>query len=341
MLLDQEISAPSDLRYSSIRVKINNKGIFESWLRMGFQGSMSYLSAEDGIRKRADPSLLMGESRSIIVFLLNYKKEVPLMEGYGRIAKYAVFEDYHRFFPKIIEKFMVENGLFRNQYKTYVDTGPVSERSVAAGSINGWIGKNSMFIHPSMGSFTFLGISVTDIALDSPHVPQADLCGSCTRCIESCPTGAINSDRTINSNLCISYQTIENRGVIPPGISYHMGDMIFGCDICNDVCPWNIRGKESTVLEVKRDLFSNKLKLEDLAFMDKETFDENYSKSTVKRATYQGLSRNATIALYNSSREELVREVSKQFSDVRGKQAAVLLESGYNVKSQTTDRQFH
>lgn len=341
MLLDQEISTAPDLVYSSVRVKINNMGIFESWLRLGFHGSMTYLSADDGIRKRIDPSLLMKESKSIIVFLLNYRTEAPTKEGYGRIARYAVFEDYHRFFPKIIDRFMVENGLFREQYRTYVDTGPISERSIAMGSINGWIGKNSMFIHPGMGSFTFIGASVSDIALDSPTVPPTDLCGSCTRCIESCPTGAINTDRTINSNLCISYQTIENRGIIPLDITYHMEDMIFGCDICNDVCPWNKRAKKSSIPEVGPNMFSNKLKLEDLAFMDKTTFDENYSRSAIKRATHQGLSRNAIVALYNANRDDLVREASKQFSDLRSKQAVVLLESGYKIKSRAMGQQFH
>ncbi|MGC8562066.1 MAG: tRNA epoxyqueuosine(34) reductase QueG [Thermoplasmata archaeon] len=327
MLLDQEISIPSDLKYSSIRVKMNNNSIFKTWLSLGFHGSMSYLSSDDGIKKRVDPSLLMRESKSIVVFLLNYKSEVHTKEGYGRIAKYACFEDYHRFFPKIIDKFMIENGLFRNEYRTYVDTGPISERNLATNSMNGWIGRNSMFIHPALGSFTFLGVSITDIALDSPSMPSTDLCGSCTRCIESCPTGAINLNRTINSNLCISYQTIENRGVIPSYISNRMKDMIFGCDICNDVCPWNGGNKKSSIPEVNHNQFSNKLKLEDIAFMDKRTFDDNYRKSAIRRAAHEGLARNAIIALYNANREDLVREASKQFSDVRGKQAAKLLES--------------
>ncbi|MEM0134485.1 MAG: tRNA epoxyqueuosine(34) reductase QueG [Thermoplasmatales archaeon] len=319
--------------YSSIRVRINNKQIFESWLQRGFHGSMSYLSRGDGIMKRTDSSLLMREARSIVVFLLNYRNDVFIKEGYGRIAMYAGFEDYHKFFPEIINKFMEENSLFKEHYKTYVDTGPISERNLAVSSFPGWIGRNSMFINPSLGSFTFIGVSVTDIALDSPTLPSADLCGSCTRCIQSCPTGAINLDRTINSNLCISYQTIENRKVIPSNIAYNMKDMIFGCDICNDVCPWNGGRRLSAIPVVRRDLFSNKRKLEDIAFMDKNSFDETFRNSAIKRATNEGLARNAVIALYNTNREDLVKEVSKQFSDVRSEQATALLRENTNDKT--------
>ncbi len=332
MLLDQNLSVHSDLKYSSVRVGIQDTESFSSWLSKGYHSSMMYLSKNDRVQKNADTSLLERNSKSIIVFLLNYKRKKISRAGYGRIASYAGFTDYHKFLPRLIEKFMVENRLFLENYRTYVDTGPLLERYIARKSSLGWIGKNSMLIDPSIGSFTFIGAAVTDLPIDSSYLPSQDLCGRCTRCIDSCPTGAINIDRTIDSNLCISYHTIENRGIIPRSISDKMDDMIFGCDICNDVCPWNSGKKESSVSDVLLDSFSNRLKLEDLAFMDKETFDTTFKGSAIKRATFEGLARNAVIALHNGGNEDLVKEVSRRYTGLRGDQASLFIENPPNSK---------
>ncbi len=325
MLLDQDLSVPSYLRYSSVRVGIQNTMELSNWLSRGFHASMSYLNRNDRLQKQQDTSLLDRDSRSVIVFLLNYRRRVAVGQGYGRIASYATFEDYHSFFLRTINDFMDENGLYSKSFKPYVDTGPFSERTLAKNSSLGWIGKNSMLINRDIGSFTFLGAAFTDISLDSPNLPPADLCGSCTRCIESCPTGAININRTVDSNLCISYHTIESRSTIPKYIAESMGDIIFGCDICNDVCPWNRDKKESFLSEVQRDQYSSKMKLEDIAFVDKETFDLNYRGSAIRRARFDGLARNALVALYNAGKEDVVREVGKHFEDIRSDQASVLL----------------
>jgi epoxyqueuosine reductase len=324
VLLDQELSIPSDLRFSSTRIGIENIPVYSGWLARKFHGSMEYLTKDDRIRKIIDPSLLMRDAKSIVVFVMNYRKSKPAREGYGRIASYAGFADYHDFYPDIIDSFVTNNGLFKDHYRTYVDTGPLSERGLSIRSSLGWIGKNSMLINPSLGSFTFIGAAVTDIPLDSPSSPPPDLCGICTRCIDSCPTGAIKQDRTIDSRLCISFQTIENRGIIPKRVADRMEDMVFGCDICNEVCPWNREKKESTIPEVRKDLFSNRMKLEDIAFIDRATFDQAYRGSAIKRATYEGFARNALVALHNANREDLVREASKQFTDLRRDQAHIL-----------------
>ncbi len=326
MILDQDLSVPPDLKFSSLRAGIQSTENYTRWLSNRYQGSMSYLSKEERIIKINDTSLLAESSKSIIVFLLNYKRHTISREGYGKIASYASFKDYHKFFPDIIDEFMIKNELFLNSYKSYVDTGPILERSQARISSLGWVGKNSMLINQQLGSYTFIGVSISDLSLDSNFVPSPDLCGTCTRCIDSCPTSAINKDRTIDSNLCISYHTIENRGAIPKLVSDRMGDMLFGCDICNDVCPWNRQTKESSIPQVQDDVFSNKMKLEDIAFLDKESFDLNYKGSAIKRATFEGFARNALIALHNTGRDEIVKESSKQFSDLRKEQAALLLE---------------
>ncbi|MCL5874611.1 MAG: tRNA epoxyqueuosine(34) reductase QueG [Candidatus Thermoplasmatota archaeon] len=286
---------------------------------------MSYLSREERLQKNNDTSLLEQGSRSIIVFLLNYRRRNESRHGYGRVATYAGFPDYHIFFPRIIDEFMVDNGMFVRDYRSYVDTGPVLERNIASSSNLGWIGKNSMLISPSVGSFTFIGSAVTDLPVDSSLFPTPDSCGNCTRCIDSCPTGAISMNRTVDSNLCISYHTIENRGIIPRNVTDRMGEMIFGCDICNDVCPWNRDKMESTLHEVSESSFFNRMKLEEIAFIDKESFDRTYRGSAIKRATFGGFARNAIIALHNAGEESLLKEVTKQFTDVRMDQAISLL----------------
>lgn len=325
MLFDQEASSSPDLKISAVRVGINDVERYSAWLEAGYHGTMSYLSRNERILKINDPSLTMEGAKSIVIFMLNYRRRKVSKEGYGRVASYAGILDYHYFFPKIIDDFMVRNGLFVRTFKTYVDTGPLNERDLSRRSSLGWIGRNSMLINPVLGSFTFLGASVTDLAIDIPSFPPSDLCGTCNRCITSCPTGAINSDRTVDSNLCISYQTIENRGAIPRKVSDRMEDMIFGCDICNDVCPWNREKRESSIPEATEDRYSARMKLEDMAFMDTDTFNRNYGKSPMKRATHAGLARNAIVALFNSGREDVIAEVSKQFDDVRKKQADLLL----------------
>lgn len=328
--MDLETYSVRDLIVSAKRVGFQNTERFLKWVGGGYNASMSYLSREDGIVKRVDTSLLLERSKSIIVFLLNYRRRRERKDGYGKIASYATFKDYHVFFLKMIERFVVENQLFEESFKAFVDTGPVMERDVARGSSLGWVGKNSMLINQRVGSFTFIGTVITDLIVDSEHVSLTDLCGTCTRCIESCPTQAIRGDRTVDSNLCISYHTIENRGIIPASIALRTDDMIFGCDVCNDVCPWNRTVEDSTIREVQEDPFSNKAKLEEIAYMDKESFDHNFRHSAIRRATHQGLARNALIALFNSGRMDIVRDVAKEFKDLRGREASLLID--YDLK---------
>jgi epoxyqueuosine reductase len=323
--VDLDLTLQEDIIVSATRVKVEKIEAFKNWISKGYHATMTYLSKDDAILKREDTSLLSQDSKSILVFLLNYKHKNAVKEGYGRIASYASFKDYHKFFPEIINSLMIENQLFIKKFRTFVDTGPITERGIAEESSLGWIGRNSMLINSQKGSFTFIGAAVTDVALDEVHLPSPDLCGSCTRCIDNCPTGAINRDRMVNSNLCISYHTIENRGVIPSIVSEKMGDMIFGCDICNDVCPWNRGKKESSLPVVQEDLFSNRMRLEEIAYIDKEQFDKQFKGSAIKRATFEGLARNAIIALHNSGDDDIVKESARDLKDLRRRQAEVLI----------------
>ncbi len=327
MELDFDPLISKDLAISGRTVRMLDIDIYRKWLSEGQNGTMDYLNKDEGIMKREDPSLLGRDSRSVILFLLNYKKRGSRREGYGQIAKYATFKDYHNFFPKIIRKLVLDHHLFNDEFKVYVDTGPLLERYLAADASLGWIGRNSMLINKSIGSFTFIGAAVTDITLQPTLTPSPDLCGSCHRCIDACPTGAINTDRTINSNRCISYNTIENRGVIPKHVAMKMDDMVFGCDICNDVCPWNQGRSESSIPEVLEDSFSAKMKLEEIAFIDKEDFKRKYSGSALTRATHEGFARNAVVALYNRGETSTVRDVSRTLGGLRKGQADELLKN--------------
>ncbi|MEM0128079.1 MAG: tRNA epoxyqueuosine(34) reductase QueG [Thermoplasmatales archaeon] len=312
---------------SSVRVGLSDISKLEHWIALELNAEMSYISRMDRLMKIQDTSLLMRGAKSILIFLVKYGRGKEPPTGYGKIASYALYSDYHDTIKDQITKFVTENGLYVDMFRVYVDTGPVEERGIGSQAGLGWIGRNSMLINRELGSFTFIGTAVTDVVIDSQTFPQADLCGRCTRCIDSCPTHAIRSDRTVDSNLCISYHTIENRGVIPKGVAAKMDNMIFGCDICNDVCPWNFskEGVRSDWIE-DRD-FLTAMKLEDLAYVDKESFNDKFKSAALKRAGDAGLARNATVALFNSGREDIVRDVAMNFDDVRGSQARALLGS--------------
>lgn len=325
MELDLDSISNDDVIVSSVRIGISEMEWYRRWILERKMASMAYMSNPDGILKREDPSLLMEGAKTLIMFLLNYKTKMDRREGYGRIANYAAFPDYHKFFPELITSIILENGLYREKFKVFVDTSPVLERYWAEKSGLGWIGKNSMLVNEKIGSFTLLGGVTTDISLGTQRFPPADLCGKCTRCIESCPTGAIDENRSINSNLCIAYHTIENKGIIPKSIALTMGDMIFGCDICNDVCPWNSNKRDSSLEMVNDHKFLNVNTLEELVYFDREKFKRDYGGSAITRVSFLGLARNALIALYNRDKDDsTIKSAAKDFRDLRAEQLAVL-----------------
>ena len=213
----------------------------DEWLAKGYAGTMRYLHRQAARRK--DPRAIAPGARSVVVVLDNYY--TPDTEAHTRaprIAKYARGKDYHRVTGERLQQlaeFLRENGA--SLTRTFTDAGPVPERELARRAGLGWIGKNTMMISPDAGSFFFIGSVFTDLALELDEPLDLDRCGSCTRCLDACPTGALVEPRVLNATRCISYLTIEQRGPIPDELAEHFEGYAFGCDICNDVCPWNQR----------------------------------------------------------------------------------------------------
>lgn len=273
---------------------------FRAWLDRGYSGEMTYLPR--GADKRRDTRLPFEGVRSAIVVGLNYGGKQPA----GSIARYARGADYH---DVMIERLDTLHGFVRAHSgapvrgKAYVDTGPILERDLAQRAGLGWFGKNTMLINPRRGSFFFLGVLLIDLDLlpDAPF--EADRCGSCTRCLDACPTDAFVAPRTLDATRCISYLTIEHRSAIAEELQPPMAGLIYGCDICQDVCPWNHRFATETgdpaLAARPENVDPDPAEL--LALTD-ETFSQRFKGSPIKRAKRSGLARNAAIAIANSKR---------------------------------------
>ena len=283
---------------------------FPAWIAAGHAGEMKYLESrhEDGALKRASLPKVFPWARSVIVCAINYNTQQPYStekaEGNrGWISRYAWSrEDYHDAVMKRLR--VVESGLralARGELETrcYVDTGPLVERIYAKYAGVGWLGKNTCILNQKQGSWLFLGVILT--SLDLPcDLPAPDRCGSCTRCLDACPTNAFVGPYQLDSNKCISYLTIEKRGAISEELRRGMGRHVFGCDICQDVCPWNRKAPVTAAEEFQpREGLVNPA-LEWLAEMTEEEFREKFRRSPIRRAKRTGLRRNAVIAMGNS-----------------------------------------
>jgi epoxyqueuosine reductase len=275
--------------------------VFQHWLALGRNGSMDYLHDP----RRAEPQLVLPGCKSILVLGMRHPKVAndqrkPSSSGY--IAAYARGEDYHIAIPaklKILERFIEQEAGMAVSLRSYTDTGPLLERDLAQRAGLGWIGKNTCLINPKIGSFFFLAEILLDIELDADQPFTADRCGSCTRCIEACPTACILPDRTLDANRCISYLTIENKGEIPPDLRSKVGNWIFGCDICQEVCPWN---QDTTpivesIIEPRRGIPVIDLTA-DLSLTAQE-FNKKFKTSPILRARRGGYLRNVSVVLGN------------------------------------------
>lgn len=285
---------------------------YERWLEAGRHGTMAYLSADRARRMRASPQELLPKAHSLVVCALPYAvpgKDVDMTGSVtvplrGRVAAYAWGDDYHEVFPARLESLArrLETRVGSSfAFRAYTDTGPLLERDLAQRAGLGWIGKNTCLISLQHGSFLFLGelLIEPEVGTNAPFV--ADRCGSCRRCIEACPTGCILEDRTLDARRCISYQTIENRGPIPRELRPALGTWVFGCDVCQMVCPWNQRfARPDDTLPAFRprvDIPFPDL-TEVLGLMSQE-FSFRFRHSPVKRAHRAGFLRNAAVALGN------------------------------------------
>jgi epoxyqueuosine reductase len=276
-------------------------GAFDAWIEGGYAGEMGYLHS--GAAKRRDSRLVVTGARSAIVVGLDYGGRTPS----GPVARYARGDDYHEIMMARLEELhrWLERETGRPVAgKAYVDTGPILERDLARRAGLGWFGKNTNLVNPRLGSFFFIGSLLVDLEL-LPGTPfEADRCGSCTRCLDACPTNAFVGPRALDATRCISYLTIELKGDIPGELRSAVGEHIHGCDICQDVCPYNIKFarelREAAFAPRKaiRDKDAETLARELLA-MDDEEFRAAFKNSPMKRAKRAGLARNAAVVLEN------------------------------------------
>ena len=269
---------------------------FEKWLSNGYQGSMSYL--EKNIDKRLNPTILVPGSKSVISLAFNYFPPKKLIDNNNFIiSKYAYGKDYHKVLKKKLKKlfFLMREKIGNIEGRVFVDSAPIHERAWAKLSGLGWIGKNSLLINKNQGSFFFLAEIICDLELEYDE-PVLNRCGNCSRCIDACPTGAITKAQVINAKKCISYLTIENKDNIPKELNDSMNNSIFGCDICQDVCPWNKNSKPHEEIEFLPKKNLRKLRKKDWVELTEETFDRIFEGSAIKRTKYKGLKRNIRAA---------------------------------------------
>ncbi|MCB9252402.1 MAG: tRNA epoxyqueuosine(34) reductase QueG [Flavobacteriales bacterium] len=264
----------------------------ENWLNKGHQAQMKWM--ENHFDKRLDPRLLVPGARSVVSLLLNYypKEDKRKINGI-KISKYALGKDYHKVIKNKLYSVLgkLESSIGEFNSRVFVDSAPVLERAWAEKSGLGWIGKNSMLINKSSGSFYFLAQIISDLELQVDG-PIKDYCGTCTACIDSCPTDAILPERTLDSNKCISYLTIELKESIPQSFRNQMENWAFGCDICQDVCPWNRFSTPHKTDDFKpvNELFE--LSAVDWENLTKESYNKIFKHSAVKRTGFNGLKRN-------------------------------------------------
>ena len=319
--------------------------LYRRWVAEDRHGEMAYLAREDAIARRADLRGTLPSVRSAVVVAHEYFQEdppgVPTDPGRGVIARYARGQDYHG----VIKKLLVELHRWIEasvegpvEGRVYVDTGPILEREMALRAGVGWFGKNTMLIHPKRGSYFFLGLLLLDLELDADAPFQEDHCGTCRSCLDACPTGALlgrdaSGAPVMDAPRCISYLTIEHRGPIPAELRALMGNRVYGCDICQEVCPWNerfVRPAEEEAYRARDGLDGPSLVdlADKLLSLDDEEFREVFRDSPITRAKRSGLLRNVCVALGNWGTVEavpvLVRALADNEALVRGHAAWAL-----------------
>ena len=312
--------------------------LFPQWIANGTAGEMNYLEARNdaGELKRASLAAAAPWAKSVIVCALNYNTDQPYSTHAGSttqgwISRYAWSQrDYHdvllaklRGLETQVVAACERNGIGTPRIWCYVDTGPLIERIFAKYAGIGWIAKNTCILNQKLGSWVFLGVMLTSIEL-TPDLPPPDRCGSCTRCLDACPTNAFPAPYQLDATKCISYLTIEKRGSIPEGLRAGIGRQVFGCDICQDVCPWNRHAPitKTPELEARPNVVNPELSW--LARLSPEDFRGVFRGTPVKRAKYTGLLRNVAIAMGNSGEERFlpILDVLARHEDAHVREAA-------------------
>jgi epoxyqueuosine reductase len=296
--------------FARLRHLKERETFYRRWLADGGHATMAYLAREPG--RRFDPRRLDTRYKSVVSLGYPYAvRATPNVdwrgELRGRIAAYAIGRDYHDVVGRRARA--VANVILQLRpgsiTRSYVDTGPVFEREWAADARIGWFGKNTMLLNRDHGSYFFLAEIFTDAEFEATTEPYREHCGTCRRCLDLCPTGALADGYVMRSDLCISYQTIENRGAIPRELRSKLGNWIFGCDVCNEVCPWNG--------ELAADEFIDDLmpRLPELLALNNEEFSRRFTVSAVKRAKRRGLLRNVAVVLGNTQNPDAVAPLAR------------------------------
>jgi epoxyqueuosine reductase len=297
----------SDLGFSSCRIAKagfleEEAPKLESWLSHSHHGEMAYM--ENHFDMRLDPRLLVDNCRSVVTLAYSYFPEKKLFsEGELKVSTYAYGSDYHKVLKKKLKQLLKDFQSATGEVggRVFVDSAPVLEKAWAARNGTGWLGKHTNIVHPKHGSFFFLCEMLLDVELQA-DAPMTDHCGTCTRCIDACPTDAIFAPYQLDASRCISYLTIELKSSIPSEFAGKMDDWIFGCDVCQDVCPWN---KKFSVVHQEPYFLPHpdleRMSVHDWKELTKDVFDDVFSSSAVKRTGYEGLKRNIRFATEGSS----------------------------------------
>jgi len=273
----------------------------DDWLAKGYAGTMRYLHRQAA--RRREPQRIAPEARSVVVVLDNYfTADTETSTVAPRIARYARGEDYHRITGErlgVLGEFLRSSGAQFS--RAYADAGPVPERELAQRAGLGWIGKNTMLVRPEAGSYFFIGSVFTDLRLQADLPFELDRCGTCTRCLDACPTDALVAPRLLDATRCISYLTIEQKGPIADDLAENFQGYAFGCDICNDVCPWNQRfATETEIPEFKPRTTFDGLEPDLFKNMSEEEFARRFGDTPLERAGLDGMRRNFRAALASS-----------------------------------------
>jgi epoxyqueuosine reductase len=293
---------------------------YERWLAAGRHSDMAYLATERARQRRAAPQVILPAVRSILALGIRYPNptiapDPPPGNTAGRVAAYAWGDDYHDVVPPRLEQLIQRLEKVSHHsihWRGYTDTGPVLERDLSQQAGLGWIGKNTCLIDPQKGSYFLLAEALTDLDLEPDEPIVTDHCGTCTRCIDACPTNCILPDRTIDANRCISYLTIENKAETPSELRPKIGEWVFGCDVCQIVCPWNIRFAEP----VNEPAFNPRpgiprpILIEELE-LTPQAFNQKFKNSPVQRAKRRGYLRNVAVALGNARDPDTIPSLKK------------------------------
>jgi epoxyqueuosine reductase len=320
MAVESSMSRQERIRAAGLRLGFSRIGFaaarerpeaasLAEWLGRGYAGEMGWLHRRR--RERCDPTLLAPWVRGLVLASLPYSGSAPAApRGAARISRYACGGDYHRVLRQRLEALggIVTEAFPGARVRSVVDTAAVLEKPWAAEAGLGWQGKHTNLIDPDSGSWMFLGEILTDAELESDEPAVTDRCGTCTRCLEACPTGAFPEPYVLDSRRCISYLTIEHKGSIPRDLRPGLGDWVFGCDICQEVCPWN---REAAECDPAFAAASEPPGLRDLMEMNREQFNRRFAGTALRRTGWSRVLRNAAVALGNSRSADAVPVLEK------------------------------